>query len=328
MGEIFTRPSAAEVLECTGERLTAALTGETAIEHWHRYLLARELARGLDVLDIASGEGYGTALLAQTARKATGVEISAETVAHAARSYIAGNLSYMQGDARSIPLPDSSVDLVVSFETLEHFYEQDAFITEVRRVLRPGGALLISTPDRDTYSPAVELPNPHHVLELTAAQFDTLLRRHFGHVVSRGQRVLLGSALLGDETGTAPDLTFERRGPQHFEASAGMSRARFIISLASDDTTRTLPSSIYIDTDKLGYTDGPALEALKTERDTLARRCAALEESCERAEEAVRIVRNQVSTELVEEAIAAIKSSTSWRITAPLRALSRRMGRN
>lgn len=146
MGEIFRHELPEKPLEFTGERWTTAARGQIEIEHLHRYLLARDFARGKDVLDIACGEGYGTALLAQVAHRVIGVDIDRPTVAHAATQYVRANLHYVTGDARGIPLASASVDLVVSFETLEHFAEQEMFLAEVRRVLRPGGLLVISTP--------------------------------------------------------------------------------------------------------------------------------------------------------------------------------------
>ena len=145
MGEIIPRPEPAEALAFDGERFTTSFGGQTAIEHWHRYLLARELVRDRDVLDVACGEGYGSALLAQTARSVVGVDFSATAVAHARASYVQPNLRCLEGNALSIPLDAAAVDVVVSFETLEHFRDHDRFLQEVKRVLRPGGLLLIST---------------------------------------------------------------------------------------------------------------------------------------------------------------------------------------
>jgi len=70
MGEIIARAVPEAPLAFTGERLTSEHASETEIEHLHRYLLAREWCRGKDVLDVASGEGYGTWMLAQVARSA------------------------------------------------------------------------------------------------------------------------------------------------------------------------------------------------------------------------------------------------------------------
>src|SRR4051794_1754714 len=110
MGEIITRPTPLVPMPFTGERLTSDYSGQTEIEHLHRYLLAREWCRDKDILDVASGEGYGTALLAQVARSAVGVEIASDAVAHASSSYIRENLHYVQGDARSLPIADAYRD--------------------------------------------------------------------------------------------------------------------------------------------------------------------------------------------------------------------------
>src|ERR1700712_2790399 len=149
MGELIRREAAKVPATFSGERLTASISGQVEIEHYHRYLLAREFCRGRDVIDVAAGEGYGTALLAQVARSAIGIEIDNDAVTAAREEFRRANLSYLQGDARSLPLPDSSFDVAVSFETLEHLAEQDIFLSELRRVLRPGGLLVISTPDAE-----------------------------------------------------------------------------------------------------------------------------------------------------------------------------------
>ena len=167
MGDIFRRETAERPEPFTGERLTAAIGGQVQIEHYHRYLFARSLVAGLDVLDVASGEGYGSALLAQVARSVIGIDYSGSTVRAAAGNFPRPNLRFLQGDARALPLADACVDAVVSFETIEHFDRQDEFVREVRRVLRPDGSFIVSTPDRDVYSPAGTPANPFHVRELS-----------------------------------------------------------------------------------------------------------------------------------------------------------------
>ena len=249
MGEIFERPAPAEALEWTGERLAPGAGKQTEVEHLHRYLYARTLCRGLDVLDVASGEGYGSRLLAQVARSVVGIELDADTVAHAAAAYAAPNLRFQQGDARRLPLPDQAVDAVVSFETLEHFYEHDLFMAEVRRVLRPAGRLIISSPEADVYSPAGQPANPYHVRELTRAGFAALLGQSFGHVVMLGQRPMLGSTLVaeGASSETAQTLTYERRGEHMFEASEGLPRPVYLLAVASAAPLPDVGGSLYFD---------------------------------------------------------------------------------
>ena len=251
MGELFEKTSPKAPLSWTGERLTDGAGRQVEIEHLHRYLLARSICRGLDVLDVASGEGYGSSFLAQTANTVVGVEIDRVSLEHAQASYIANNLTFMWGDARRLPLANDSVDVVVSFETIEHFYEHNQFLAEVRRVLRPGGRLLISSPDRDVYSPAGAPPNPYHVHELSKSEFTALLKSHFKNFALLGQRPILGSALVVEDVfgldTEVSTVTFERRGDDKFEASKGLPRAVYLLAVASDDPCAGIPNSLYID---------------------------------------------------------------------------------
>jgi SAM-dependent methyltransferase len=247
MGEIFRRETAEHPEPFTGERLTTAIGGQVQIEHYHRYLFARSFVSGLDVLDVASGEGYGSALLAQVARSVVGVEYAEPTVRGAVGNFVRPNLRFLRADARALPLADACVDAVVSFETIEHFDRQDEFLREIRRVLRPDGRFIVSTPDRDVYSPAGSAANPFHVHELSRREFDSLLHGAFRHVLLTQQRALIGSALLSETGSTAPPLVFDRRGETHFEACVGLPRAPYVIAVASDREPPPLPPSLYID---------------------------------------------------------------------------------
>lgn len=276
MGEIFERVQPDNALEWTGERLTTATHGQVEIEHLHRYFLARHLCRGRDVLDVASGEGYGSALLAQTAGSVIGVEMSEQTVAHSIAAYTAPNLRFIQGDARNIPLGDASVDVVVSFETLEHFFEHDRFIAEVRRVLRPGGLLILSSPERDIYSPLGSDANPYHARELTRAEFETLVQPAFTHMKILLQRPMIGSVLVSDDaTKPSQTLTFEKRGANHYEASEGLPRHPYVIAIASDAPLPVIANSFFIETSEVGdilnrATAGPVCDPAVIERAELA----------------------------------------------------------
>ena len=206
------------------------------------------------MLDVASGEGYGSALLAQTARSVVGLDISADAVAYAGRAYPATNVNFIAGDARAIPLRDASVDVVVSFETIEHFHEQEDFVREIRRVLRPDGVFIVSTPDRDTYSSPDSAPNAFHMRELNRAEFRALLQRTFDYVVMQGQRPFLGSALVSDSRGeiSSPTLVFERHEPTQFEASIGLSRPVYLIAIASSAAITNAPNSLFVETSDVG----------------------------------------------------------------------------
>ncbi len=247
MGEIFSFKRPDVSLPFSGERFTNIPGGPIEVEHLHRYLEAREVCRGKDILDVASGEGYGSALLAQVAQSVIGVELSPDAVSHASQAYDNVGLRFIVGDARQLPIADASIDVAVSFETIEHFAEHAEFLGEIRRVLRPDGLLILSTPDRDLYSPIGEPANPFHVQELTRDELRSLLGQHFAHVALLRQRVLVGSALVPEE-GVGPFRTFETRGPSSLESSQGLTRAKYLVAFASNVELNGLAcsTSVYV----------------------------------------------------------------------------------
>jgi SAM-dependent methyltransferase len=182
-------------LEFTGERFTPECVREIWYEHYHRYVFAASLVSGRRVLDAACGEGYGSELLARSALNVTGVDISAETIAHARARYHAPNLSFEQADCCSLPFPDGSFDCVVSFETLEHLENQSELVEEFRRVLTPAGFLVISSPDKAVYSDQNGTENDFHVRELYRQELDELLQQQFPVRRLLGQKLMFHSAI-------------------------------------------------------------------------------------------------------------------------------------
>ena len=219
-------------LPWTGERYLTEIHGSIELEHLHRYLFARQFSLGKRVLDIASGEGYGSALLAQSAANVIGVDIAAEAVAHAKVKYQADNLEFKIGSCAAIPLADHSVDIVISFETIEHHYEHDAMMREIKRVLAPGGLLVISSPDKLEYSDKPAYDNPYHVKELYRGEFKSLLCTYFKHHYIAGQRVVYGSAIF-DEDGSSKIRSFDLKD-KSLLAAPGISRAVYLVAVASD----------------------------------------------------------------------------------------------
>lgn len=204
-------------LAFTGERYHPEIPREMAYEHWHRYAFAMELARGRHVLDAACGEGYGSALLARTATSVLGIDLSAEAVEHAQTRYGSTRLRFQQGDVLRLDgIDDASLDLVVSFETLEHLAEHDALLAAFSRVLKPAGLLVISTPDRHAYSDLTGHRNPHHVRELYREEFEALISRHFARHRLYGQRVVSHSMLWRLDNGTGATTTYTQDGDDVF----------------------------------------------------------------------------------------------------------------
>ena len=229
-------------LAWTGERYLPEVHGNIEVEHLHRYLFARQFSLGKKVLDIASGEGYGSAMLAQNAVNVIGVDIAAQAVAHAAAKYQANNLEFKTGSCSAIPLEDHSVDIVVSFETIEHHNEHVAMMCEIKRVLMPGGLLIISSPDKFEYSDRPGTSNQHHVKELYLGEFENLLGNYFKHHAIAGQRVVYGSAIFnGDDVSKVRNYDLN---DTTLQASLGIPRALYLIAIASDGELPLIESGI------------------------------------------------------------------------------------
>jgi ubiquinone/menaquinone biosynthesis C-methylase UbiE len=182
-------------LEFTGERIVPGMDiNYGVIEHLHRYAVAREFCSGRTVLDIASGEGYGTSLLAVVAAFAYGVDISSDVIEHARAKYGASNLSFLVGDAVSIPLDDRSVDVITCFETIEHLEEHEEVFAEFCRVLKPTGLLILSTPESSIYY-RQDPENKFHRKVISQAQLQNIVNSHFRYACYFSQMFVVGSLI-------------------------------------------------------------------------------------------------------------------------------------
>ena len=167
--------------KATGERLEFNYYSNVTVEHLHRYAIAKDFVLGKTVLDIASGEGYGSYLLSETASKVIGVDIDFETIKNAKKKYLKSNLKYLVGNADKIPVESNSFDVVVSFETIEHHDKHDEMLLEIKRVLKHDGVLIMSSPDKKYYSDLTGQKNPFHVKELYFKDFKELINKYFDY---------------------------------------------------------------------------------------------------------------------------------------------------
>lgn len=173
-------------------------------EHASRYAFALPLVEGKSVLDIACGTGYGLGLLRSKAKFVTGVDIDAEA-AKEALGECGDNASVLLGNGLGLPFADAQFDVITSFETLEHLHERSSFLAELWRVLKPGGALVLSTPNANYSRPVNGKPaNPFHIHEYTPEELRGELEAHF--VITD----LLGQS-LGANTGIPPFYDAQRR---------------------------------------------------------------------------------------------------------------------
>ena len=228
----------AEALAWTGERLVTTCQRPLIYEHLHRYALALSLAKRKRVLDIACGEGYGANLIARVASKVLGVDLDAGTIAHAKAKYRRRNLHFVQGSCTEIPCEDHSIDLVASFETIEHIREHDRFLSEIKRVLAPGGILVISSPHKAEYQKVSEAANPFHEAELDHDEFVQLITKTFKHYVAARQRLVVGSWIAPDAASATVSAATFHGWFDGIEIESGVYRGLYSIAICSD---RALP---------------------------------------------------------------------------------------
>jgi 2-polyprenyl-3-methyl-5-hydroxy-6-metoxy-1,4-benzoquinol methylase len=168
-----------------GERMVDGIDyGWQMRDHLARYHFVVQQCRGKRVLDVATGSGYGADILRRHgASEVVAVDRDAEALGYARQRYGSDGLCWVNGDAYALPF-GAEFDVVVSYETIEHLKEPERFVVECKRVLRPGGLYIVSTP-LNTGGPFV---SRHHEIEFSRAEFEELLGRHFSSVVMFGQR--------------------------------------------------------------------------------------------------------------------------------------------
>lgn len=184
-------------MEFTGERMIVKKNKEDIIylEHLVRYISLASLVKNKKILDIACGSGYGSDLLSSSgAKRVYGVDVSKEAIEYCRNEYKRSNLFFLEGDASKIPLGDDSVDVVISFETIEHISheKQLEFLSEIKRVLRKNGILVISTPN-PRYS---NKDNHFHIGELSKKNFYSILGENFKNIDRYTQKNSINSEII------------------------------------------------------------------------------------------------------------------------------------
>jgi SAM-dependent methyltransferase len=241
-----TSEAPARLIEWTGERCVPWTDDVQVIyEHLSRYHFAAGPVTGRRVVDVGSGEGYGAALLATTAAEVLGIELDPASVEHARRAHRRPNLDFVEGSVLDpASFGDRRFDVAVCFEVLEHLHEQEVLLENIGRALDDEGLLLISTPDREVYSPPGAPPNPYHVRELTRDEFAGLLGAHFPHVAVWGQWTVCGARLesLDGTPGTGPGAISVALRDGGWEV-AETPRATYLLAAASRAPLPPLPAS-------------------------------------------------------------------------------------
>jgi O-antigen biosynthesis protein len=221
-------------MDFTGERMIPEQNSVDEIygEHLNRYYFTTQFVENKDVLDIACGSGYGSDILLKSgARSVTGIDISQETIDYCNKLY--DNIDFIQGDVKNIFLPDNSVDVVVSFETIEHVNaeSQTMFMSEIKRVLRVGGLLVISTPNSLVYPKG----NKFHIKELTVDEFKAVVSTKFRNVKLYYQDEIIvdyvfSEKTLSTEISLASDIQISTKKINRTDALDSM----YLVALCSD----------------------------------------------------------------------------------------------
>jgi len=233
----------------TGERLETFVNSEVAVEHLHRYAVVLQLTKNKTVLDIASGEGYGSNLIAGIAKEVVGVDISKDAVGRSNNKYKKDNLKFIEGSTSEIPLPDNHFDLVVSFETIEHHDKHDEMLSEIKRVLKPDGLLVISSPDKKYYTDKRNFHNKYHMKELYENEFKELIRANFAESNFYYQRATFVSLLIPEKG----KYDFEEyKGDYDSIIKNEEFEQMYILAIASNGNLPNVPLSVFKDDELIG----------------------------------------------------------------------------
>lgn len=222
-------------LNFTGERLVTKINEYWTLEHLHRYAIVKDLVIGKNILDIACGEGYGSNILSSYAKNVVGIDISDEAINHAKKKYKKHNLQFKQGSATFIDLPDTSIDIIISFETIEHLKEHDEMLQQFKKVLKRDGILIISSPDKKNYSDKPGYANPFHLKELYKNEFEILIKKYFENTVMLFQKSAVASIITTDIPNNKKLREFEGDYFRLTEIMVPADDAMFNICLASSE---------------------------------------------------------------------------------------------
>ncbi|MEW5975179.1 MAG: methyltransferase domain-containing protein [Acidobacteriota bacterium] len=228
-------------MDFTGERVVPGKVQPDLLnEHVARYNFSCPLVSGAAVLDLGCGTGYGTALLSRYASRVSGLDLSPEAIHFARVHFSAPNADYVVGDAAALGYRTDCFDAVVCFEVIEHLWNQQSLLEEVKRVLKPGGVLIISTPNRVFYTLERQEANPYHTREFDFEEFLSFLKEYFPFVHVCYQNHVFSILIGGRELGSTANLTYgePKEDPQR--------TSNFFVAVCSEEPLPLLSSLVYL----------------------------------------------------------------------------------
>jgi len=275
-------------------------------EHEGRYRWAATVVAGREVLDAGCGVGYGTEMLAEAgASRVVGLDVSPEAVEDAV--FRAGAIGQFEvGDLERMPFSPGSFDVVVCFEAIEHVNRRELALDELRRVLRRDGLLILSSPNRHVYLPG----NPYHVHEYTPSELHAALTQRFRHVALYRQHPWITSLITDDAGLGARSSGVEIAGSVRKVVGAAPGEELYTLAVAGDAPLPSMRGTAVL-------TDAVDLKAW----DDRAAEFRTREKAFQAREQAL-----QAEVRAARDALEAMESSVSWRVTSPLRSAKRRLG--
>lgn len=189
-------------------------------EHLLRYEFAKRFIAKKIVADIACGSGYGSQILARAgAEKVLAVDASSEAIDEAKKKYDQTNIVWQVGNAENLEIGAREVDVLISFETIEHLQHPEKFVQQAARILKSDGLVIISTPNKAVYHEA----NPYHIKEFTRLEFEEILGQHFQNV-----------KILEQINGVASCLVARPQQDEHQFIFSNLVEPQFFIALCSN----------------------------------------------------------------------------------------------
>lgn len=242
------------MLEWTGERFIPGEGGtDLRYEHLHRYSALARFVAGKRVLDLGSGEGYGSAILADFAKSVLGVDVDEDAINHAKDSYRAqSRVSFLHVAPGRLPFNDEEFDVVICFEVIEHLSKPEDLLPEIARVLKKSGSLVISTPNRRLYSDERNYQNEFHLHEFYISEFRDFLGRQFTNVRFLAQRLIATSVIWDLETPISKQslaMVQEAQLQETKETEIDI-EPMYIVAVCSDGKVTPLESSFLVTDDQ------------------------------------------------------------------------------
>jgi 2-polyprenyl-3-methyl-5-hydroxy-6-metoxy-1,4-benzoquinol methylase len=221
-------------MEVTGERMIPEFHKDDFIysEHWGRYIFASQFVKNKVVLDAASGSGYGSKYMAQAgAKSVVGIDNSQEAVEYSKKYFNHPKVRFLARDIHKIPFKDKHFDVVVAFEMVEHLGDYEKFLSEVKRVLKPSGVLILSTPNEEVYPEG----NEFHLHEFHKEELDALLDKFFKTTKVFYQKSWASGAILDEEAMRFEDFFNKLNVATHKLSSFNLERSEYFVTVSSDN---------------------------------------------------------------------------------------------